>query len=120
MLLSCIWAGFIAGYGALIAMNIYKRVPLFVLCNLNRPSIPTKIKVRTKASLLPSPPVNFPKSKYVLINPENKIEEETLPYYNSERYYPVRIGQVFTSRYQVTTKLGYGVNSTVWLCRDLK
>jgi serine/threonine-protein kinase SRPK3 len=68
----------------------------------------------------PSPPIKFPKSDFVLLNTEERIEEETLPFYNSDAYYPVHIGQVFKSRYQVTTKLGYGVNSTVWLCRDLK
>lgn len=72
------------------------------------------------ASLLPLPPINFPKSNFVRLNPEDRIEEETLPFYNPDRYYPVHIGQVFKSRYQVTAKLGYGVNSTVWLCRDLK
>ena len=49
-----------------------------------------------------------------------KIEEETLPGYNPQDYYPVRLGSVFESRYQVVGKLGYGMGSTVWLCRDLK
>ncbi|KAE8352212.1 protein kinase [Aspergillus coremiiformis] len=47
------------------------------------------------------------------------IEEETLPFYEHEQYYPVHIGEVFSSRYKVIGKLGYGAYSTVWLCRDL-
>ena len=69
---------------------------------------------------VPSAPINFPKSGFVVLNTEDKIEEETLPFYNPEKYYPVHIGEVFRLRYQVVTKLGYGVNSTVWLCRDLR
>lgn len=39
--------------------------------------------------------------------------------YNADTYYPVQIGEVLNSRYQVVGKLGYGVTSTVWLARDL-
>ena len=35
-------------------------------------------------------------------------------------FYPVCIGEVFEDRYQVLGKLGFGSNSTVWFCRDLK
>jgi hypothetical protein len=48
------------------------------------------------------------------------IEEETIPDYKADRFYPVRLGEVFESRYQVVAKLGYGTASTVWLCRDLE
>ncbi|KAH7306037.1 kinase-like protein [Stachybotrys elegans] len=47
------------------------------------------------------------------------LEEEGLPFYNIEDYYPVQIGQVIKDRYQVVAKLGYGGSSTVWLARDL-
>ncbi|KAF2446084.1 hypothetical protein P171DRAFT_320478, partial [Karstenula rhodostoma CBS 690.94] len=33
-------------------------------------------------------------------------------------YYPVRIGDRFSSRYHVIHKLGYGSSSTTWLARD--
>lgn len=46
------------------------------------------------------------------------IEEETLPFYHQKHYYPVKIGQVFNSRYRVIAKLGYGAYSTVWLAWD--
>ncbi|XRM45840.1 hypothetical protein ABZX51_008914 [Aspergillus tubingensis] len=66
------------------------------------------------------PPRQFPTSGYVTLDPLDKIEEETLPFYKPENYYPVFIGEVFGSRYQVVSKLGYGTSSTVWLCRDLR
>ncbi|KAK2809434.1 hypothetical protein FQN50_003893 [Emmonsiellopsis sp. PD_5] len=47
------------------------------------------------------------------------FEEETLPFYEHEQYYPARLGEVFNTRYQLVGKLGYGAYSTVWLCRDL-
>jgi serine/threonine-protein kinase SRPK3 len=67
-----------------------------------------------------SPPCKFPTSGFVELDATEKIEEEDVPAYVPEDYYPVYIGQVFRSRYQVVTKLGFGVNCTVWLCRDLR
>lgn len=46
------------------------------------------------------------------------IEEESLPNYVAEKYYPARIGQVLDSRYRILCKLGCGTGSTVWLARD--
>jgi hypothetical protein len=54
------------------------------------------------------------------VNDSELFEEETLPYYDSEEFYPVHIGEVFQQRYQVIGKLGFGANSTVWFCRDLQ
>lgn len=48
------------------------------------------------------------------------IEEETLPDYDAEHFYPIHIGDTLNARYSVLGKLGYGITSTVWLCRDLK
>lgn len=59
-------------------------------------------------------------TKPYVIGSATEIEEENLPGYIAERYYPVHIGQIFNSRYQVVTKLGFGATSTVWLCRDLQ
>ncbi|EPQ57710.1 kinase-like protein [Gloeophyllum trabeum ATCC 11539] len=53
-----------------------------------------------------------------LLEATKKVEEENFPWYDENAYYPVRIGQVFESRYQVLTKLGYGTSATVWLARD--
>jgi hypothetical protein len=48
------------------------------------------------------------------------FEEEQLPWYKPEQFYPVRIGETLDSNYKVLGKLGYGAHSTVWLCRDVK
>lgn len=48
------------------------------------------------------------------------IEEETLPRYKPAHYYPVKIGDVYHTRYKVTGKLGYRAYSPSWLCRDLQ
>ncbi|OAA61641.1 sugar-lactone oxidase [Niveomyces insectorum RCEF 264] len=61
----------------------------------------------------------FPTSGFQLIDPTERVEEEKLPTYREGDYYPMRIGDVIRDRYQVVAKLGYGVTSTVWLCRDL-
>lgn len=46
------------------------------------------------------------------------IEEEQLPGYRAEDYYPVEIGQLLDSRYRILCKLGRGTGGTVWLARD--
>ncbi|KAF2211363.1 hypothetical protein CERZMDRAFT_121572 [Cercospora zeae-maydis SCOH1-5] len=46
------------------------------------------------------------------------FEEERLPWYRPDLFYPVRIGETMASRYRVLGKLGYGAHSTSWLCRD--
>jgi serine/threonine-protein kinase SRPK3 len=65
-------------------------------------------------------PLAFSSEGFVSIPADQKIEEETVPDYVASRYYPVRIGEVFSDRYQVVGKLGFGVTSTVWLARDLR
>lgn len=54
------------------------------------------------------------------LNRANKFEEQYMPHYDEYVYYPVRIGDVFQDRYKVLSKLGFGANSTVWFCRDLR
>ncbi|PYI28526.1 CMGC/CLK protein kinase [Aspergillus indologenus CBS 114.80] len=68
----------------------------------------------------PRSPRQFPKTGFVILDSSEVIEEEDLPSYNAAKFYPVYIGEVFNSRYQVVSKLGYGASSTVWLCRDLQ
>jgi serine/threonine-protein kinase SRPK3 len=50
--------------------------------------------------------------------PARLLEEETLPGYDPDDIYPVRLGDLIADRYRVIGKLGYGANSTVWFCRD--
>jgi hypothetical protein len=75
---------------------------------------------RTMTSGPPLLPRQFAASGFVKVDPMTKIEEEELPSYVAEKYYPVYIGEIFASRYQVVSKLGYGTSSTAWLCRDLQ
>lgn len=75
---------------------------------------------RTMASAQPLRPRQFPASGFVKLDPSEKVEEEELPFYVAEQYYPVYIGEVFAARYQVVSKLGYGTSSTAWLCRNLQ
>ncbi|PPJ60102.1 hypothetical protein CBER1_03101 [Cercospora berteroae] len=49
---------------------------------------------------------------------EQPFEEERLPGYSHEQFCPIHIGDTLKSRYVVVGKLGYGANSTLWLCRD--
>jgi serine/threonine-protein kinase SRPK3 len=63
-------------------------------------------------------PEPLPDSALEAAREEEKIEEETLPGYIAEHYYPARIGEVLHARYRIICKLGYGVYSTVWLCKD--
>jgi len=72
----------------------------------------------TQATMLP--PREFPSSGLEVIDPSQMVEEEQLPFYNRNHYYPMRIGEVLKDRYQVLAKVGYGTSSTVWLCRDLR
>lgn len=51
---------------------------------------------------------------------ETPIEEELLPGYKAENYYPITTGQILNSRYRIVCKLGCGVGSTVWLAKDIE
>lgn len=62
----------------------------------------------------------FPSEGFELLPRQPKIEEERTPNYKAEQFYPVQLGEIFESRYQVVAKLGFGTASTVWLCRDLE
>lgn len=78
--------------------------------------------VRKVSSSPPSAvgPRKFPSTGFELIDPTTKFEEETLPFYRKEEYYPMRIGHVIHGHYQVVSKLGFGTTSTIWLARDLR
>lgn len=65
-------------------------------------------------------PRSLPASGFDIIEAGRLIEEEELPDYRADRFYPVRLGDVFQERYQVLVKLGFGTSSTTWLARDLR
>lgn len=64
-------------------------------------------------------PRSFPTRTPATLSTEDLIEEQTLPRYCPQHYYPVRLGETFNDRYLVVSKLGYGASSTVWLARDI-
>ncbi|KAJ5677298.1 kinase-like domain-containing protein [Penicillium maclennaniae] len=66
----------------------------------------------------PSPAREF--SPGPLLDSVDKLEEEKLAWFSQDNFFPVKIGDVFHSKYQVVGKLGYGGYSTVLLCRDLQ
>lgn len=47
-------------------------------------------------------------------------EEDQHPNFNPKKYYPAHIGATISGRYRIISKLGWGVNSTVWLAKDIK
>lgn len=51
---------------------------------------------------------------------ESHFDEEDVCDYRFGGYHPVRLGDIYNSRYKVVRKLGYGQNSTVWLALDLQ
>lgn len=57
--------------------------------------------------------IRFRNSKFKILPPDEKIEEEAHDTISKGRYYPVRMGDVIIEKYQVLGKLGYGVGSTV-------
>jgi serine/threonine-protein kinase SRPK3 len=54
----------------------------------------------------PSPPRQFPNTGFQIPNNSLMIEEEREQLYSPTTVYPVRIGQVLHSIYQVVGKLG--------------
>jgi hypothetical protein len=48
------------------------------------------------------------------------LDEERFDEFKKGVYYPVNIGDVLNSKYQVIGKLGFGVTSTVWLAHNLE
>jgi hypothetical protein len=61
---------------------------------------------RIIASVPPLRPRQFPASGFVRLDTTEKIEEEGLPFYVAERYYPVYIGEVFAGGIRSSTSSG--------------
>ncbi|KAL2060824.1 hypothetical protein VTL71DRAFT_8876 [Oculimacula yallundae] len=54
-----------------------------------------------------------------ILPPDVLVEEERVPGYRPEFFYPAGPGQVLNNRYKILTKIGWGSSSTVWLAEDL-
>jgi hypothetical protein len=65
-------------------------------------------------------PRTLPATGFSLINSEQLVEEEELPDYKADWFYPVDLGQIFQGRYRILAKFGFGSSSTSWLARDLE
>ncbi|KGO63868.1 hypothetical protein PITC_054940 [Penicillium italicum] len=79
-----------------------------------------KVAFRRTASPPLCFPANFPTTGFETISPSQILEEERFEEFRKGHYYPVNIGDVLGSKYQIVGKLGFGVTSTVWLARDLE
>jgi hypothetical protein len=62
----------------------------------------------------------FPTSGFETVRPSEVLDEERFEQFKQGQYYPANIGDIFTCKYQIIGKLGFGVTSTVWLARDLE
>lgn len=49
-----------------------------------------------------------------------KLDEEAIPRYKPEHFYPAKLGETVNNTYQLVSKLGFGMTSTVWLARDTR
>jgi hypothetical protein len=90
------------------------RLSIHLLLTTRRKATEAATEASKSIRGLKSPVYGFSETKST-----EKIEEETITINELEDYYPVYIGEVIKSRYQIVAKQGYGVGSTVWLCRDL-
>ncbi|KAF2453070.1 hypothetical protein BDY21DRAFT_375093 [Lineolata rhizophorae] len=55
-------------------------------------------------------PRTFPNDGFPVLLENEKFEEENLIGYKAGEFCPVRLGEVFQSRYQVVAKLGFGAS----------
>ncbi|KJR83421.1 uncharacterized protein SPSK_04717 [Sporothrix schenckii 1099-18] len=65
-------------------------------------------------------PRTFANEGYKTVDASTAFEEEALPHYMREAFYPARNGDIIKGRYQLGAKMGYGTSSTVWLAQDLQ
>ncbi|KAI6830817.1 protein kinase [Hortaea werneckii] len=100
--------------GAAIGLDTVLQYIVYVLHSDGLLRLYTQRTVRYMSHLAIQPRT-FPSTGFPLLPTDTKFEEERLPGYKAEEYYPVHLGEVFQSRYQVLAKLGYGTASTVWL-----
>ncbi|KAF9894397.1 hypothetical protein FE257_007900 [Aspergillus nanangensis] len=65
---------------------------------------PIQLAPTTTASRIPQPEL---------------VDEERVPGYKPNFYYPANPGETIDNHYQLLFKMGWGANSTVWLAQDL-
>src|SRR5260221_2896620 len=104
---------------SIIFINNPARMLLHPILNLFRGLRSTGVYSRSASQLRDVVPRAFPTTGFTIIPASETVEEEHWPRYKPQSFYPVRIGDVLHSKYQVLYKLGYGTTSTIWMCRDL-
>lgn len=52
--------------------------------------------------------------------PETPVDEERVPGYKLEHYYPANPGGMLLNRYRLEVKVGWGSSPTVWLAREVR
>ena len=100
-------------------INKLTRILLRPAMNLFRGLRSTSVYSRSASQLRDVVPRAFPITGFTIIPASETVEEEHWPWYTPQSFYPVRIGDVLHSEYQVLYKLGYGTTSTIWMCRNL-
>lgn len=93
------------------AQHITKQLQLLGARSVRQQRFSTKPVLNSSVSTTP---------QFERIDHSYLVEEEMLPNYKPEEYYPVKLGEILHDRYKTIGKLGYGTKSTVWLCRDLQ
>jgi len=88
--------------------------------NLDMAALSVFRRARKALFKTPSLPLEFPAAGFQLIPEARVLEEEGLEAFRTGNYYPVTVGDIYDSKYQVLGKLGYGTTSTVWLARNLE
>ncbi|KAI0809836.1 hypothetical protein GGR55DRAFT_141679 [Xylaria sp. FL0064] len=54
-----------------------------------------------------------------LIPSDVLVDEEIVPGYKPEHFYPANPGDILDNRYELKAKIGWGSSSTVWLAHDI-
>ncbi|KAJ5990221.1 hypothetical protein N7522_010428 [Penicillium canescens] len=82
----------------------------------------TRVAKRAFASIA-AHPIQLPQAGPLFSLPQHQIvDEEKWPGYkeNAKHFYPARPGEILGNQFQLLTKLGWGVGSTVWLARNMR
>ncbi|KAF8891447.1 kinase-like domain-containing protein [Gymnopilus junonius] len=80
----------------------------------------TTAYLRSSSSIASVAPRLFSTTGFTTVPDSTKLEEENWTRYTPPSFYPVSIGDVLHSKYQVLYKAGYGTTATIWICRDLQ
>ncbi|KAL4815680.1 kinase-like domain-containing protein [Aspergillus spinulosporus] len=69
--------------------------------------IAATLKFLLNAASIPEKPRKLPTAGFPIIQKNQLIEEEELPDYKSDWFFPVKLGEIFQGCYQVIAKLGF-------------